>query len=41
LLRIKPDFQVRYLENAGHSIRRDCPQEFLAALLSFLREHLL
>jgi N-formylmaleamate deformylase len=40
LLRINPDFQVQYLEKAGHSIRRDCPEEFLAALLPFLREHL-
>jgi N-formylmaleamate deformylase len=39
LLALKPSFQVRYLEKAGHSIRRDCPEEFLAELLPFLREN--
>jgi N-formylmaleamate deformylase len=40
LLALKPDFQVRYLEKAGHSIRRDCPEAFAEILLPFLREHL-
>jgi N-formylmaleamate deformylase len=39
LLALKPDFQVRYLEKAGHSIRRDCPEDFAEILLPFLREH--
>lgn len=39
LLSINPDFQVRYLENAGHSIRRDSPEAFVEALLPFLREN--
>jgi N-formylmaleamate deformylase len=39
LLTLNPDFQVRYLEKAGHSIRRDCTEEFVEILLPFLREH--
>jgi N-formylmaleamate deformylase len=40
LLAIKADVQIQYLDKAGHSIRRDCPEEFLEILLPFLREYL-